>query len=383
MRIDVVSPVHVGTGEKNMPFLYDEWKGNYYRYLITDLLLKMPDGLNTYSLYDDLKSFDQSKDTKKKMIDLFRKNVHYKELKSAYALKKEGNIGNNYVFEQVKALDKPIIPGSTIKGAIENAIIYCFIEDYYDECIKDELAGLIVSSPADIKKYSDEKTYLSMIFGVSKTECKEFLHDVFSCLLCSDITLSNMSIYEGLRISAKNKKGQPVGAFECISANQSAKGNFVTFDKKNKRLIKYEGMSYMEDFILMFEKENMMRACNDCFQECLDSDYEEELNRIWKGKPYNFSKYNQEIDDFRDYESETSCYIRLGKNTNWNFKGLGLLFKNLDDSFFKRNFKNLFSPTNENLKDEKIDLFPCTRTIYVTANDDAHFPGVIKLSFDD
>lgn len=49
-----------------MPFLYDEWKGNYYRYLITDLLLKMPDGLNTYSLYDDLKSFDQSKDTKKK-----------------------------------------------------------------------------------------------------------------------------------------------------------------------------------------------------------------------------------------------------------------------------------------------------------------------------
>ena len=59
MRIDVVSPVHVGTGEKNMPFLYDEWKGNYYRYLITDLLLKMPDGLNTYSLYDDLKSFDQ------------------------------------------------------------------------------------------------------------------------------------------------------------------------------------------------------------------------------------------------------------------------------------------------------------------------------------
>ena len=105
----------------------DEWKGNYYRYLITDLLLKMPDGLNTYSLYDDLKSFDQSKDTKKKMIDLFRKNVHYKEIKSVYALKKEGNIGNNYVFEQVKALDKPIIPGSTIKGAIENAIIYCFI----------------------------------------------------------------------------------------------------------------------------------------------------------------------------------------------------------------------------------------------------------------
>ena len=39
MRIDVVSPVHVGTGEKNMPFLYDEWKGNYYRYLITDLLV--------------------------------------------------------------------------------------------------------------------------------------------------------------------------------------------------------------------------------------------------------------------------------------------------------------------------------------------------------
>ena len=152
MRIDVVSPVHVGTGEKNMPFLYDEWKGNYYRYLITDLLLKMPDGLNTYSLYDDLKSFDQSKDTKKKMIDLFRKNVHYKEIKSVYALKKEGNIGNNYVFEQVKALDKPIIPGSTIKGAIENVVIYSFLTDYYDECIKDNLPKKELQSKTDIKK---------------------------------------------------------------------------------------------------------------------------------------------------------------------------------------------------------------------------------------
>lgn len=134
-----------------MPFLYDEWKGNYYRYLITDLLLKMPDGLNTYSLYDDLKSFDQSKDTKKKMIDLFRKNVHYKEIKSVYALKKEGNIGNNYVFEQVKALDKPIIPGSTIKGAIENVVIYSFLTDYYDECIKDNLPKKELQSKTDIK----------------------------------------------------------------------------------------------------------------------------------------------------------------------------------------------------------------------------------------
>lgn len=381
MRIDVVSPVHVGTGEKNMPFLYDEWKGNYYRYLITDLLLKMPDGLNTYSLYDDLKSFDQSKDTKKKMIDLFRKNVHYKEIKSVYALKKEGNIGNNYVFEQVKALDKPIIPGSTIKGAIENVVIYSFLTDYYDECIKDNLPKKELQSKTDIKKYSNEVTYLSMIFDVDKTECEEFLHDVFSCLLCSDITFNNMSIFEGIRLN--KTRPQPICAFECIASNQSLRGNFIQFDSNNRRLDKYEGMSYMEDFISRFQKENIIQACNKFSKDCLKSDFNEKLNSIYEKDTYDYDIHNTVTDTLWYHESETSCYLRVGKNTNWNIKGLGLLFKKMDKDFFKKNFKNLFSPTEEELEDAKMELFPCSRTIYINENEEAFFPGVIKLSFDD
>lgn len=55
----------------------------------------------------------------------------------------------------------------------------------------------------------------------------------------------------------------------------------------------------------------------------------------------------------------------------------------MDKDFFKKNFKNLFSPTEEELEDAKMELFPCSRTIYINENEEAFFPGVIKLSFDD
>ena len=43
----------------------------------------------------------------------------------------------------------------------------------------------------------------------------------------------------------------------------------------------------------------------------------------------------------------------------------------------------LNDPTEEELEDAKMELFPCSRTIYINENEEAFFPGVIKLSFDD
>ena len=59
-----------------------------------------------------------------------KKDIDYNKLKPIYSLRADfAKIPKGNISEQLKSLNKPYIPGSSIKGAIMNAVFYDFIKN--------------------------------------------------------------------------------------------------------------------------------------------------------------------------------------------------------------------------------------------------------------
>ena len=139
-------------------------------------------------------------------------------------------LGNNQDIDvQLKALNKPIIPGSTIKGAIFNAIIYKFLKDNIDELrkaitvIENELSDGMIKP-----KVLNEAYLVSKILHIPFSLADDFIKFIQSNILCSDIEFESLGLYKSLRAG---KKVLPLNNQECIEKNQVVNAvNLVSVD---------------------------------------------------------------------------------------------------------------------------------------------------------
>ena len=124
-KISILTPVHISSGNKNACFLYHPDKNDHFNcYRIEDLLQFIPP-----QKLLELQPDNASNNGKKDIIKLFNNYVNYNQLKPQYFLFYKFKPFSKDVTEQVKSLNKPYIPGSSIKGAIMNAIIFNLLND--------------------------------------------------------------------------------------------------------------------------------------------------------------------------------------------------------------------------------------------------------------
>ena len=344
-RITIVTPVHIGTGEEKMSFEYDKKDNVLYCYDPKELFLVKPSKelLDKRFLNSLLKSNDGSK--RDELNRMMKKDIDYSRLKPIYSLRADfTKIPKGNVSEQLKSLNKPYIPGSSIKGAIMNAVFYDFIKNHLN----------------DFCKYIKNK--------VETTKNKPDIDDFLKCKNVYDDKKDKLSLSN----------------IECIDVNQTCDDEFIKINTDRKNVIietlKNEKIKFGDEFIGYVSINKIIKVCRAYFRDILSEEIEMEKNNSY----YVQEGLDKKLNEFYENTVQNGFYMRIGGNTNYFFKTVSYLIKKNNNNFYTRYFYKVFSPKdkprNKNGAYPLPEKMPATRTIYV---DDlyAYYPGVIKIEF--
>lgn len=350
LRVTTMTPVHIGSGNINQRYIYHK-KGEFLDcYELEDIL----DNLRQYMRLDDFLNlrFDNQK-AKEQILNVFRRNVHYDEIHPKYYLYDYGDDSKHNVSEQIKSLNRPYIPGSTIKGAIINAIYFYFLKQKINDAIEY------------IKKEKNVKNLFNYLYG---NEFEEAMTLYSSSLICRDIYFNDQSLILCHSQRLNMNKGQDFYDYECIDYNKEVEGEFIFIDLIKKDLFQKRFPKYYKLFKPLFNIDNIFVTIRNYYNRVLNNDVEY-FEECGKNLGINYPKVERNSD---------ACILRIGNSTNYFFKTISLLFKEKDEKFYSKYFY-LFAPTKlERRNFPKPETMPKTRTIF-EFDGEYYLPGLIKI----
>ena len=400
-KIEIITPVHVGTGDKiEAPCFYRENNDDIVakRYLFTDILSQMPTSVLTNNYF--LKQLASKQSNKNELYKNIDRYVNYSKLNELYSVKddnEEDISGSGYdVYEQVKDLNKPYIPGSSIKGALLNAWFYFLLKLNFDKGITEKNIRRIFSS-----KNPDKFTIINYLLE-DGTNHSNFMKALYSCLVCRDVYFDKMEVLWAERIgSGKDYKGPtiPISYRECIRSNQSVNSEFMFIDENKKNLILSDLDSYIkkdldeqekdkikkeyENILNDFKQSTFYNACNVFTEDVLKED--QKYKNIYRF--YNCENVNHQVDELLQEIAHTKqnkekvAYLRIGNSTNYFSKTITLFIRDKAPSLYKEYFDNVLSPNSKSKTRANKDTLPKTRTVY-SSYDKQYLPGFIKIYYD-
>ena len=404
-KIEIITPVHIGTGEIiEAPCFYREKDEDIIakRYLVTDILSQMPTSILTSPVF--LRQLASKQKNKNELYKNINHYVNYSDLKELYTVKddneKDISESGYDVFEQIKDLKKPYIPGSSIKGALLNAWFYFLLKLNFDKLGIEKNIDRILSS-----RNFDKSTIINYLFK-DELDHTKFIKALQSCLVCRDIYFNQMEVLWAERLgSGKEMKGPaiPISYRECIQPNQCVNSEFMYIDEYKKSVILKDITSYVsknlneqdrnkvikryETILSAFKQSFFYSACNAFTQDVLNEDCTPKYKSI-----YNFyccKDINAQVDsllkeiDNAKKNKEKVAYLRIGNSTNYFSKTITLLIRNQAPGLYYKYFDRVLSP-NSSLKSNtraNKDTMPKTRTIY-SSYDRQYLPGFIKIYYD-
>lgn len=363
-----MTSTHIGTGETKHPFeyRYDYDENAYFNYDFSELLRTIDSKVLLEPWFlNSIKSTDPN--TKKNFNQRFRQMIQYDQVTPRYVCDAGDDFKNTDVFEQMKTLNQPIIPGSSIKGAIQNAVYYCFLKDHFLQ-IKDAILNTRLSEE-DLRKKFNVEWLLNRILNMKSSEANEFLKIVSSCFYCADLQFEDLEILKGIR---KGKKDGVTLYFECIAPGQEAEGSFIKFEDLSNRLNGYQ-TQIQKEFCSYYEPRHLIQCCNTYMRDILKI---EKNNRIIRQD----SNLMDLVDDMlHQVETTSKMYLRVGKNTDYFFKSISLLFKTNTPEFYRKHFWKLFAPVTKRVQP---DTMPTTRLV-LEGFDETTLGGFLEIDFND
>lgn len=354
LKITTLSPIHISSGDTIPKYLYHNDGDMIHRYKLDDILLNLQNNKKiSIEQFLQLRLDQNDGNAKRKIMNIFKTNVQYKEIQPLYSFYDYGDETNNDIKEQIKSMSKPYIPGSSLKGAIMNVIIYHFIKEKIEDAMKY------------IKKNKNMNQLLDHLYGKGFEESMEYYKQ---CLYCRDIFFKdNLMI---LCHSERLNMTSSIMDYECIYYNQETEGELIVLDSSKEKIFKQRfNYYYNQYFKSLFSIDTLIRYINDFY----DAMCEEDMSY--------FEEYDFGLDTERFHpkaKNNSECILRIGNSTNYFFKTVTLLFKKQDFDFYKDNFK-LFSPVKLGMKNSpRLETMPKTRMIF-EFNGQYYLPGLLKI----
>lgn len=377
VKIETITPVHVGTGDTKLPIFYMK-DGKYMSfYDEREVLSQIPNNvlldeefLNKLSCFNDKGPHD-GQSPSKYLQDTLRRYVDFSKLTPRYQLSINLNkIGENKKYnEQIKTLDKPYIPGSSLKGAILNAFYYSFL------LFKGKELSYKLSS---IRKFTFESIMESIDIPA------DFIKKFNSCLIVRDIPFNELRVMDAKRLDTRDEKkdlSDALPLFECIDYGQDTTDSYILINQDKLDLLKreYKDSKACKQLEKCMNYKMIRVACNrymlDLLNEelALDNDFEfytkNNLRNALEGLKANVA--NKESNAF---------YLRIGSSTSYFSKTISLLFKNKFPNEYKKRFNQSFLPSDRKARAETL---PKTRMFYKDNNVGNRYPGVIRIEYTD
>ena len=218
----VLSPIHIGSGEKYTASEYVRSKAKTKKGTILNIVKRI-DVSGYYLDLDENKKDEFLRDLSNPNFDLgsFDKKIPNTFMKYGAINKSKSDISpNQEITESIKTLDKSYVPGSSIKGAIKSAILYGLIDDDAIETISRKV--LRDNGRVQNREYSN---FLRDLFA-TKSIRNSAQADVMKFLQVTDSsTIKSPYIYDILTVMAAFRKGH----HEYYSRNKNTRAPTLSF----------------------------------------------------------------------------------------------------------------------------------------------------------
>ncbi len=388
-KIKTLSPVHVGTGKQLAPFEYKSFnesgvlyrlsESNVFKFKNREMLLDPKMNSKIFgSLFDNSRDKQEQRNSAiKSLINEIRGNSIATKDDALYSVIENRDINNDSemysnVFEQIKNLSEPYIPGSSVKGMIYNAICYKYALDNYNESdySSDKVYG-------KFDKYIQEK-----LLGPLNIQFKDF--STLNLLHAHDINFNSMSMNYCDRFNLDNGSTMPIGTLECIAINSEAESELYTIDydriNKLRQLGKLGGFN--EEILSLLTVNYIEEAMKQYNKDLIDYEiyvYNNlgivDKSDIDKDLLSQFDKVKEELDG-------PGFVFRIGKNTGYFSKTVSLVVWKKNREFFSDNIQDFVKITgkrNDFLKTFEANLFPRTRVTTQLSDGSFSLLGFIKV----
>ncbi len=312
VKYQILTPIHIGTGEDLTPFDYVIVDDNFHRVNADEII----SSLSQEQLNKFYALIEQNNITS--LRELIAGNFDEKRF-SKYKVKVTKNVAEKYQwnlrnvnnqllispFVRVDGDFKPYIPGSSIKGAIRTAII--------DRVAKDnpEMIKRITSNEKEYKSNTWEHKLLKAVRvdQKKKEEKVDISKDPFRALKISDVFVSNEVMRIGEVLNARvDERRNRLATVGIQMIKEVIAGEIITGGS-----VEFEGEIIIDDFLPKVEGVSMPLTKDFIIQSC-NQFYNEEFKR--EQEFYEFATdMNEIIEKMKSLlrVKQNECVVRVGR----------------------------------------------------------------------
>ena len=329
VRVKVLSPVHVGNGERisRLEFLVEKGRLKVYKF---DRIISTIERLANPQLKNN--AYLWFKTSKNLSLEEFLKNFKL-TLEPNYELEINGSLNSSSQVEEfIKTLEGPYIPGSELKGSIRHLIVCAWFMDKPDLVI-EKVKQLLDSGRADgRKKQDDAEKYLeNLVFYPENETNAQF--DVLKVLSIPD---SQPLPYQSLRVEVPKLIGSNRTLFPCEALKEGVEFEMEININKNA----YRGLETqrkLPEIGKHFSDENAFwNFLVECSRKFYSKLLDEEIS-FFKNRQPNTEEHLKKL---KNYLNTGGVLLRLGKHEGILSTTLLLIVKEKDKALFDKFFRD-------------------------------------------
>ena len=383
VKIEALTPVHIGSGNKlpmNIEVVYNGSElgvvslDKVVTHIDTDNIGKLTSVIESNeNIWDFLKRYGVKsiKDISKRTLEVWGSNIAQKKDLKEQLLSSRGY---------------PLLPGSSIKGAIRTALLANMINTN-DRIAKDVLSQYRRKTPSHLWKLRDfqnmERSIVNKYFnGTEKPNANK---DIMRFLQITDAEFEYKTIGTNVKIlnlerngwTYKNRGDQIT---EAIGAGSETQIRIKTDTDLLNKNIEKRTISANIDTSFLLSINDIFYIINAHTESLLNREienWEEEIEQTNINGQVT-EALNNYLDGLKDLQEQLSeldkkkeCILRIGGNTGWDFI-TGAWIKNKSDLLNDNEWENLYKQLN---KSRNVNIYPKTRKI----DEDGDFFGFVKM----
>jgi len=327
VRVKVLSPVHVGNGEKisRLEFLVEKGRLKVYKFdRITSTIERIANPQLKNNAYLWFKT------SKNLSLEEFLRNFKL-TLEPNYELEINGSFNSSQVEEFIKTLEGPYIPGSELKGSIRHLIACAWFMDKPDLVIEKVKQLLNSGRAKDQREQNNVEGELERSVFYPKGE-RDAKFDVLKVLSIPD---SQPLPYQSLRVEVPKLIGSNRTLFPCEALKEGVEFEMEININKNA----YRGLETqrkLPEIGKHFSDENAFwNFLVDCSKKFYSKLLDEEI-KFFQNRQQDIAKH---LEKLKNHLNTGGVLLRLGKHEGILSTTLLLIVKDKDKSLFDKFFR--------------------------------------------
>lgn len=392
--IEILSPVHIGTGALVEPVCYKIANGKAERYSMIDAMRSAKKEtlldptvitrITTASSKQDYLALFLTRNYAGTPLYTMKWEIAFNPFQKSSRIN-----GSSEIFEQIKALDRPIIPGSSIKGSVECALKYAFLKENIEKVKRNADRFLSSKKP----NATDDLFFLKLVFGddtvnENRQLYGDFLKDLYGALECADVSFEKMEACQITRCHYDDsKKDMKLGAAETISPGQTAAVSQVIRMNSDKKHFLREIKGYGKNRICseliewFFNERNLIEALHVYAADMITSESIEGSMEMFEDMG---DVLTEQIRDLKAAlkdagKSRNTAIVRIGKYGTYFYKTVSWLFKSQMYDLYEDYFDKVFSPAPRGKNKPDANSMPITIPV-MNDGDRDWLPGFIRIT---